>query len=205
MEKKDNSRRFLFVGNQLCLDFINTEMIVNGKATDLFDTAADFLAWLTEARVLTASDAKEQLKKWTGSEASQLLDQARHFRTVIRRTAERIVSGKAVQAETVETINHVLKARAGYAQIVRVNGRFERRFQAERSDASSVLVPIAEAASELLCSGDLSLVKKCRNAGCILYFYDTTKNRTRQWCSMSICGNRMKVAAHYRRKRSEGR
>jgi predicted RNA-binding Zn ribbon-like protein len=180
-------------------------MIVDGKATDLFDAAADFLAWLAEARVFTAPDAKEKLERWTGREASQLLDQARHLRTVIRRTAERIASGKAVQAETVDTINHILKARAGYAQIVRVNGRFERRFHTERSDPSCLLVPIAEAASDLLCSGDLSLVKKCRNAGCILYFYDTTKNRTRQWCSMGICGNRMKVAAHYKRRRSERR
>lgn len=31
-------------------------------------------------------------------------------------------------------------------------------------------------------------------AACILFFYDTTKNYSRRWCSMSACGNRMKVA-----------
>jgi predicted RNA-binding Zn ribbon-like protein len=44
-------------------------------------------------------------------------------------------------------------------------------------------------------------VKKCRNSACILFFYDMTKNHARQWCSMRLCGNRMKVAAHYRRQR----
>jgi predicted RNA-binding Zn ribbon-like protein len=36
----------------------------------------------------------------------------------------------------------------------------------------------------------------------VLLFYDTTKNHARHWCSMSLCGNRHKVAAHYRRRRS---
>jgi predicted RNA-binding Zn ribbon-like protein len=65
-----------------------------------------------------------------------------------------------------------------------------------------LIVPIAEAAADLLCHGDLSLVKKCGNPRCILFFYDTTKNHARRWCSMAGCGNRMKAAAHYRRLHS---
>ena len=66
----------------------------------------------------------------------------------------------------------------------------------------NLLVPIAEDASDLLCDGDLSLVKKCKNTTCILYFYDTTKSHTRSWCRMALCGNRAKAAAHYQRKQS---
>ncbi len=62
----------------------------------------------------------------------------------------------------------------------------------------------AESAADLLCTGDLSLVKKCQHDACILYFYDTTKNHARQWCSMELCGNRMKAAMHYRRKKRGG-
>jgi predicted RNA-binding Zn ribbon-like protein len=54
---------------------------------------------------------------------------------------------------------------------------------------------------DLLCYADPSLVKKCENAACVLFFYDTTKNHSRRWCSMRVCGNRMKVAAHYQRLR----
>jgi predicted RNA-binding Zn ribbon-like protein len=39
----------------------------------------------------------------------------------------------------------------------------------------------------------------------VLFFYDTTKNHARHWCSMTICGNRSKVAAHYRRLRGRSR
>ena len=53
----------------------------------------------------------------------------------------------------------------------------------------------------VLCYADLALVKKCENPVCVLFFYDTSKNHSRRWCSMSVCGNRMKVAAHYQRLR----
>jgi predicted RNA-binding Zn ribbon-like protein len=64
-----------------------------------------------------------------------------------------------------------------------------------------LLVPIAESAAGLLTADDLTLVRKCQNPQCILYFYDTTRNHARRWCSIAVCGNRAKVATHYRRRR----
>ena len=72
-------------------------------------------------------------------------------------------------------------------------------------DAHQLLGLLAEAATDLLCTCDLSLIKKCQNPECVLFFYDTTKNHARHWCSMSLCGNRSKVAAHYHRHRTKKR
>src|SRR3954447_26744753 len=58
--------------------------------------------------------------------------------------------------------------------------------------------PIARAAAELLVDTDLSRVRQCEN--CILHFYDTSKNASRRWCSMHLCGNRVKVAAYAQRR-----
>lgn len=62
---------------------------------------------------------------------------------------------------------------------------------------------LAEAAARLLTEKDLTLVRRCENPACVLHFYDTSRNHRRRWCSMDICGNRMKVAAHYRRQTGE--
>ncbi len=80
-----------------------------------------------------------------------------------------------------------------------MSGGFEKRFRAEFREPAQLLWPVAESACDLLCYADLTLVKKCENPICVLFFYDTTKNHSRRWCSMSVCGNRMKVAAHYQR------
>lgn len=203
MDRKRSEQPFLFVGNHLCMDFINTQMIVRGQRTDLLEKWTDLIAWLIQAKLLSAGEGKATASRLGRAGGEQLLNEARALRTVLREMAERIVAKKPVPRSAVETINGLLSQCPGYPQLIRTNDRFERRFHSEPSGAAQLLVPLAEAASELLCVGELSLVKKCRNDACILYFYDTTKNHARRWCSMGLCGNRVKVAAHYRRKQAD--
>ncbi|MBI5410691.1 MAG: ABATE domain-containing protein [Nitrospirae bacterium] len=203
MRKARSDSDFLFVGNHPCLDFINTQMIQNGRLVDLLEGFSGLIVWLAQAGILDKTEAKEAIRRWGGQpEGRRVFEEGRAFRAVLRAMVERIVNGKPVHQSAVEAINRLLRTRLGYSRLMRVQGRFEKRFQAVSQEASHLLAPLAEFAGNLLCAGDLSLVKKCRNSACILYFYDSTKNHARHWCSMSICGNRMKVAAHYQRTRS---
>jgi predicted RNA-binding Zn ribbon-like protein len=67
--------------------------------------------------------------------------------------------------------------------------------------AESLLIPIAQAMAELVCNEDFAHVKACEGAACTLVFLDRTHGRARRWCSMAVCGNRAKQAAHRRRNR----
>jgi predicted RNA-binding Zn ribbon-like protein len=44
-------------------------------------------------------------------------------------------------------------------------------------------------------------LKVCREHTCQWAFYDQSKNRSRTWCSMSVCGNRTKARAYRSRRR----
>jgi predicted RNA-binding Zn ribbon-like protein len=44
-------------------------------------------------------------------------------------------------------------------------------------------------------------IRRCQNPACVLWFFDTTRNGTRRWCSMAACGNRAKARRHYDRAR----
>ncbi len=44
-------------------------------------------------------------------------------------------------------------------------------------------------------------IRSCQHPDCVLWFYDTTRNGTRRWCSMAVCGNRAKARRHYDRTR----
>jgi len=46
---------------------------------------------------------------------------------------------------------------------------------------------------------DRARLRRCAREGCVLLFFDTSKNGTRRWCDMAVCGNRVKAASHYRR------
>jgi predicted RNA-binding Zn ribbon-like protein len=195
---------FLFVGNHRCLDFLNTQLVLNERPVDLLATFSDLVTWLVQVHLLTEEEAKKIERQW-GRQATgtQTLEQARAFRVTLREMVERIASGRPVPQAAIEAINDLLRYRVGCSQLIRRSGKFERGFQAESQDANQLLGLLAEAASNLLCTCDFSLIKKCQNPACVLFFYDTTKNHARHWCSMSLCGNRSKVAAHYRRHRSK--
>jgi len=195
-------KRFLFVGNHLCLDFINTEMVEAGQPVDRLGSFDNLVAWLVQSRTLDGQQAEDILGKWKSSrEAETTFQSAVNLRASLREMAERLVKAKTVPQSTVGAINEWMARQTGHAELKRTRGGFEKRFQADFREPAQLLSPVAESASDLLCYADLTLVKKCENAACVLFFYDTTKNHSRRWCSMSACGNRMKVAAHYQRLR----
>lgn len=200
---KNGARKFLFVGNHLCLDLINTQLIVKGEPRDLLESFDDLALWLVQARLLTATQAEGAKAHLNNEEAASLLERAKTFRAMFRVVAERVAAGKAVPNSAINTMNQFLAQRPGYPELVRTKEGFKRRFHSLATQQVELLASLLEAASDLLSSGHLSLIKKCANAACILYFLDTTKNHTRNWCSMQLCGNRMKVAAHYQRSRGK--
>lgn len=192
----------MLIGNQLSLDFVNTQIVRDGQPVDLLAGIGDFVSWLVEVKVL--DEAKEQmvLKKWgSGHEAEKTYKSALEFRAILRRMVEQLAQGRPAPQAAIAAINQLLSQQAGYAELRRVKGGYEKRFQLSLNKPVDLLIPIAESASDLLCYGNLFLIKKCENSACILYFFDTTKNHSRRWCSMEACGNRMKVAAHYHRLR----
>jgi predicted RNA-binding Zn ribbon-like protein len=94
-----------------------------------------------------------------------------------------------------------LARRATKLQLCRIQGGVEAVETLQLDDELSVLFPIARSAADWLVAADWALLKKCANPSCILWFYDTSKNHSRRWCSMEGCGNRHKVTAHYRKKK----
>jgi predicted RNA-binding Zn ribbon-like protein len=52
---------------------------------------------------------------------------------------------------------------------------------------------LAMSASDLMTSDAVDRVRACDNLECRWLFLDTSKNHTRRWCDMKLCGNRMKA------------
>lgn len=63
---------------------------------------------------------------------------------------------------------------------------------------------VAAAAAQLALEQRLARVKICPADDCAWAFYDTSKNQSRQWCSMRVCGNRAKSRNHRERLQQRG-
>lgn len=72
-------------------------------------------------------------------------------------------------------------------------------------DPGQVLAPIALSAAGLLTGDGLSRVRICANETCRWLFLDHSKNRSRKWCDMADCGNKMKARRHYEKVRAAKR
>lgn len=194
--------KFVFVGNLRCLDFVNTEVVGSEGRRDLLESFEDLAGWLRESGAIGEGAAHDAALWWGRTEAGRAaLEAARVFRGLLRETAERLSEGEQVRDDAVAAINDLLARPVRVAQIRQTEAGLVCEDAWSFREPVDLLVPVAESARDLLCDRDPALVRKCRNPQCILFFYDTTKNRGRAWCSMSACGNRTKVAAHYRRRR----
>lgn len=68
-----------------------------------------------------------------------------------------------------------------------------------RGGVDGVIAAVLGILHEAQLTGEWQRMKACRQ--CEYAFYDRSKNRSAAWCSMSICGNRTKNRAYYRRHR----
>ena len=127
---------------------------------------------------------------------------ALELRAVIRQILEAIAQKRPLPAEWIDVVNRALRSHGGAEQLVASGSGWGLAFIAERRDPLVALAPLARSAAELIAEGPGAPVRKCAHPRCVLYFYDDSRTRRRRWCSMAVCGNRMKVAAHARRRRT---
>jgi predicted RNA-binding Zn ribbon-like protein len=203
-----------FLADDRALDFLNSIASPWGKEIEWIGDGYDLLAWL-EFSALVPSSAVTQFRKEAGKEeldavAAQASELREWFRTFVGDHAGRSLQSTALDALT--PINRLLARDNCYRQIEEGNlphpdkdmpttalrWRQERRWRS----LDDLLLPIAEVMGNIVCRVDFELVKKCESPTCTLWFHDVSQNHTRRWCSMAVCGNRAKAAAHRARKRS---
>lgn len=190
---------FLFVGNHLSLDFVNTRPVVKGQPVELLPDWKALLRWFRAAELVSEKEMEIFVRQWEKRmEAEACLDVLKTFREDVRATVLRLEAGEEPASKTVTELNRLLRAHPMFLELRRTAVRLERRKRFELRRPNDLIAPIVDAVAELLLEVKPARLRKCE--GCILHFYDTSKNGTRRWCSMQICGNRSKVAAYAERR-----
>lgn len=197
----------LFLADTLGLDFLNSIATPVDTQIDWIDDGDSLLAWLEQAELVSPSTVVSMREQAMPGELDRVAAQARSLREGFR-TFVREHRGKPLQAEALPELaplNRLLERDEGFFQLAvaeQENGpRLELRMTRRWRSPDSLLLPIGEALARLLTEEDFSHVKICEGPACTLMFADHTRGRARRWCSMAICGNRAKQAAHRDRTR----
>lgn len=187
---------FLFVANDPSIDFVNTEVVFSGVRTDLLQTFGDLTLWLGQTNLASPADVQKLVRIWTDTpEATTALQAARALRSALRKAVERVARIGRVPSTLADVLGNELREPRLAAAVVQSHGRLKTRTHWILEKPSDLLVPVAHSAATFFATADYPAIRKCENPNCILFFYDTSKNHSRRWCSMDLCGNRAKVAA----------
>lgn len=191
----------LFVGNRLALDFLNTDLMSNGETIELLPDAAAVARWMAHAELLTEKAAKKLEQAWERRpRAGKAVIELRRFRDRLRAAVFAFEAGSGVSADFLDELNSLLRTHPTYRLVeAEGDGGYTQTLSFEPRLPDDLLGPLAEDTMMLLTGVAADRVRKCE--GCPVHFLDVSKKGSRRWCSMSLCGNKVKVAAYQQRQR----
>ena len=175
------------VGNRLCLDFVNTvnRLPADGPVEFLTDEAA-LSAWAKRLKLAAPQPVPGDLK------ITLRLREALHSIFYAVAHSERPFK------DDLETLKLFYLDALRQATLE----PSEREFGWQLSETPYVLLhTLTFDALDLLQSNLVERVRYCQNEACNWLFLDTTRSRTKRWCSATGCGNRMRVKRFSEKKR----
>jgi predicted RNA-binding Zn ribbon-like protein len=192
---------FLFLGNQLALDFLNTRPVQDGQPLELLPDFGALLRWFQAAGRVSAREGADLQRQWGQSvRARHALEAMRALRERLRKEILAWEGGAAVHHSTVDELDRLMAEHPMRTRL-KTNGKdLSSELYFEPHNPEDLFAPVVHSAAMLFAGTERKRIRKCDQ--CVLHFYDTSRKGTRRWCSMQLCGNRLKVAAYAARQRA---
>ena len=174
---------------ELLQRFVNSHNHDFPPEWDRIGTPERARAWLREKRLVGPDD------RVSDSDVARL----RELREAIRALA---IANRGGQPATAAT--HVIRKASAAAELrVAIDDTGRTALEPESRGVDGAVAALLGILHEAQLTGDWPRLKACRR--CEYAFFDRSKNRSAAWCDMSICGNRTKNRAYYRRRRASAR
>lgn len=196
----------LFVADAAALDFLNSIATPVDEPVDWIDDGNGWLDWLKQSGWVEDEILQRLQAQAMPGELETVAAQARSLREWFRGFVLKY-KGKPLEASALkelEALNRLLERDEKYTQITLQDGEtpklaweLKRRWRGP----DSLLLPLGEVLAQFVSEEDFTNVKCCEGPSCTLMFVDHTRGRKRRWCSMAVCGNRAKAAAHRERQK----
>jgi predicted RNA-binding Zn ribbon-like protein len=195
-----------FIADALALDFLNTIAVPVDTKVEWLASGEDLLAWLEQAGLVPDDVLHAFQRSAVPGELDGIAAQARSlrdwFKPFVYKHMGRPLEPTALRE--LEPLNQLVRDPAYHQEHDRGQEKREASGLAWRplrrwQSPASLVFPIARSLADLVCTEDFTQVKACEGPPCTLLFIDRTRGHARRWCSMAVCGNRAKQAAHRNR------
>jgi predicted RNA-binding Zn ribbon-like protein len=165
----------------------------------------DVVRFAEQNHLLNAADAR-RLSSVGAAAAEQAVEKTRKLREALAATLYRNLVATTPRPRDLrvleEYFHEAYSHRAlNWRRVTREEAAFRWTWTGERR-AELPFWMLAHAAAELIVSPAMHQLRACGADTCRWLFLDTSKNHTRRWCNMKICGNRTK-ARRFQARRAE--
>ena len=185
---------FELVAGSPALDFVNTLdwRFRESGPEELIHDYDHLLRFATQSGLLTPGQAQLIRRAATNRTASEALLSAFDLREAVAQIFYALMDGVPPPTGAIKKLNHHLYL----AQSNRALRWSRSQLQFAWPDKPDPYLPVwllAQSASDLLTTDAVQAIRACANPECRWLFLDTSKNHSRRWCDMKVCGNRMKA------------
>jgi len=188
------TKPFQLVAGHPVLDLINTLdwRFRETGPEELLNTYDDLLQFSEQSMLLTARQT-QRLRKVSPSAADKTLQSTKDLREATSQILYAIMDARTPSTGAIKKLNqHIQNAQANRT-LKWDQSRLELSWIGTEADAQLPLWLLAQSAADLLTGETMQRLRSCDNPECRWLFLDTSKNHTRRWCDMKLCGNRMKA------------
>jgi predicted RNA-binding Zn ribbon-like protein len=195
VQVKEQRRTFQLIAGHTALDLVNTLdwRFRESGSEELLASYEDVVHFVEQAELIDAKRARHLSRSAQSFAGSRTLEQVRALREAL---ADLIYSGldeHDVSSASLRTLEKFLQEARAHTRLARHGARLQWDWDGAEAKPEFPLWALTRAASRLMLSENVEKVRACANPDCRWLFLDTSKNHTRRWCDMKICGNRMKA------------
>jgi predicted RNA-binding Zn ribbon-like protein len=201
---------FDLCGGHPALDFVNSldnRFRADGPDEMLVDYGA-LLKFMEQTHQMSPQQARQHAKSVARNTSTGTLQSAHELREATAATFYASMSGKSPTAADLRTLERHFLAASRHRELewapakrgTGVRPDFTWTWGSFARDPELPVWMLAQSISDLMTSDDMARVRTCGVDTCRWLFLDTSKNHTRRWCNMKVCGNRMKARRFQERR-----
>lgn len=195
---KENGRKkpqFELIGGHPALDLVNTLdwRFRESGAEELLSEYSDLVCFVEQSGLMSTKEARRLVRDVPESKSGRVLAAARELREATAEILYSALEGKDPRAPVVRRLQEYVNEAKQHEELRWNGSKVVSELPESPASADSPLWKLSLSVAEFVTSDQMSMLRQCGNAECRWLFVDTSKNHTRRWCDMKICGNRMKA------------
>ena len=195
MSNAGTSSTFQLVAGHAVLDLVNTLdwRFRETGPEELLKEYDDLLRFAEQSGMLSLRQARHLLRTINGRSGARVRQSAIELRETLAQIFYEILEQRSPSATLLKTLQAFFETARSHRKLRWNQSTLGWSWAGSEDEPALPLWILSTAADDLITSETMHRLRACNNPECRWLFLDTSKNHTRRWCNMKVCGNRMKA------------